>query len=78
MNNVNNPAVRKHACEHIYFLEFVERLPLTEEQKIEFVTEHILSAKKAQEQKEKNKMHFSLLVLGELLTRDNWGDPVVS
>ena len=62
LNNANNPEV-------LYFLDFVERLPLSEVQKMEFVQEHIQNVKKAEKQKKQHRERFKSVVLGELLCR---------
>ena len=60
LNNANNPEV-------LYFLDFVERLPLSEDQKMEFVQEHIQNVKKAEKQKKQHRERFKSVVLKELL-----------
>ena len=57
MNNVNV----------LYFLEFVERLPLSDDQKMQFVQNHISNIKKAELEKQRNREHFRSVVLVNLL-----------
>lgn len=45
------------------YLEFVNRLPLTKEQKKEFVKNHIEILKKQKEEEKDNKLYFSNEVL---------------
>jgi hypothetical protein len=61
MTSINNQSI-------LEYLEFVNRLPLTEGQKLEFVKEHILSAKEAEKQTEINSERFRSVVLRELLS----------
>jgi hypothetical protein len=60
MTSINNQSI-------LEYLEFINRLPLTEDQKLEFVKEHILNVKEAEKQTEFNSERFRSIVLRELL-----------
>jgi hypothetical protein len=49
------------------FLEFVSRLPISEEQKIDFIRNHIETIKQHQKEKKENKQYYSNAVLLELV-----------
>jgi hypothetical protein len=49
------------------FLAFVQRLPLSEEQKRVFVRNHIETIKQHQKEKKENKQYYSNAVLVELV-----------